>query len=82
MAPRSNDSPIGRRASTPSPSPASSRGRLVVVAPNLIKLSLDVEVLNACVLPIVLGFLLALERRALPVAFRMRGARRTITYAL
>jgi hypothetical protein len=55
---------------------------LVLVAPNLIKLSVDVEVLNACILPIVLGFLLALERRALPPELRMRGARKAVTYAL
>jgi hypothetical protein len=50
--------------------------------PNLVNLSVDVEVMNACLLPIVLGFLLALERRALPPELRMRGARRVITYAL
>jgi Mn2+/Fe2+ NRAMP family transporter len=55
---------------------------LVLVAPNLINLSVDVEVLNACLLPIVLGFLLALERRALPPAMRMRGVRRFVTYLL
>ncbi len=38
--------------------------------------------LNACLLPVVLGFLLALERRALPPEVRMRGARRAVTYAL
>jgi Mn2+/Fe2+ NRAMP family transporter len=55
---------------------------LVLVVPNLVNLSVDVEVMNACLLPIVLGFLLALERRALPPELRMRGARRVITYAL
>ena len=39
---------------------------LVMAAPNLVNLSVDVEVLNACLLPVVLGLLLALERRALP----------------
>jgi hypothetical protein len=38
--------------------------------------------MNACLLPIVLGFLLALERRALPPELRMRCARRALTYAL
>ncbi len=55
---------------------------LVLAAPNLVNLSVDVEILNACLLPIVLGLLLALERRALPTALRMRGARRVVTYAL
>ena len=55
---------------------------LVLVVPNLVNLSIDVEVMNACLLPIILGFLLALERRALPPEFRMRGARRAATYAL
>ena len=55
---------------------------LVLVAPNLVNLSVDVEVLNACLLPIVLGFLLALERRALPAELRMRGFHRLATYAL
>ena len=55
---------------------------LVMVTPNLVNLSVDVEVLNACLLPVVLGFLLLLERRALPVAFRMHGIRRLVTYSL
>ena len=46
---------------------------LVLVWPNLVDLSVDIEVMNACLLPIVLGFLLALERRALPAPLRMRG---------
>ena len=55
---------------------------LVLVIPNLVNLSIDVEVMNACLLPIILGFLLALERRALPPELRMRGARKVITYGL
>ncbi len=55
---------------------------LVLVVPNLVNLSVDVEVMNACLLPIVLGFLLALERRALPPDLRMRGFRRAVTYAV
>ncbi|MGH9021404.1 MAG: NRAMP family divalent metal transporter [Acidimicrobiales bacterium] len=54
----------------------------VVVSRNLVSLSIDVEVLNACLLPVVLGFLLALERRVLPPDLRMRGTRRTVTYTL
>ncbi len=55
---------------------------LVLAAPNLVNLSVDVEVLNACLLPVVLGFLLALEARTLPAGVRMRGARRVTTYAV
>jgi len=54
----------------------------VLLVPNLVNLSVDVEVMNACLLPIVLGFLLALERKALPPEFRMRGAHKAFTYAL
>ncbi|MGC8509872.1 MAG: NRAMP family divalent metal transporter [Acidimicrobiales bacterium] len=54
---------------------------LVLVAPDLVTLSVDIEVLNACLLPVVLGFLLALEGR-LPAPWRMRGARRLATYAV
>ncbi|MBN9375773.1 MAG: divalent metal cation transporter [Cellulomonas sp.] len=58
-------------------------GALVaLLAPNLVALSLDVEVMNAILLPVVLGFLLLLERRALPGEYRMRGARQVTTYAL
>jgi Mn2+/Fe2+ NRAMP family transporter len=55
---------------------------LVIGWPNLVNLSVDVEVLNTCLLPIVLGFLLLLERRALPPELRMTGIRRTVTYLL
>jgi hypothetical protein len=40
----------------------------------LVSLTLDMEVMNALLLPIVLGFLLALERVALPPEDRMKGA--------
>jgi len=55
---------------------------LVLAVPNLVNLSVDVEVMNACLLPIVLGFLLALERQSLPSEMRMRGVRRGATYAV
>jgi Mn2+/Fe2+ NRAMP family transporter len=61
---------------------AAAGAALVVLAPNLVNLSIDVEVMNACLLPVVLGFLLLLERRALPAELRMRGVRRVTTYAL
>ena len=47
----------------------------------LVQLTIDVEVMNAILLPIVLGFLIALEARALPTAARMRGAYRTAVWA-
>ena len=55
---------------------------LVVAAPKLVNLSVSVEVMNACLLPLVLGVLLALERLALPAPLRMRGARLAGTYVL
>jgi Mn2+/Fe2+ NRAMP family transporter len=53
---------------------------LVLLTPNLVNLSVDIEVMNASLLPIVLGFLLILERRALPARHRMHGPRRLATY--
>ncbi len=54
-------------------------GALVVLScTNLVQLAVGVEVMNAVLLPVVLGFLLALEARALPAAHRMRGARRLL----
>jgi Mn2+/Fe2+ NRAMP family transporter len=55
---------------------------LVLASVNLISLAVDVEVMNALLLPIVLGFLLALEATALPPALRMRGWRRWTTWAM
>jgi Mn2+/Fe2+ NRAMP family transporter len=49
---------------------------LVLASVNLVRLAVDVEVMNALLLPIVLGFLLVLERKALPPEHRMRGAYR------
>jgi NRAMP (natural resistance-associated macrophage protein)-like metal ion transporter len=49
-------------------------GALVVaVVPNLVALSVGVEVANALMLPLVLGFLVALAIKALPPAHRLRG---------
>jgi len=55
---------------------------LVLASVNLIGLAVDVEVMNALLLPAVLGFLLVLEARALPPEFRMRGWRRYLTWTL
>jgi NRAMP (natural resistance-associated macrophage protein)-like metal ion transporter len=57
-------------------------GVLVILDPNLVNLSVGVEVMNACLLPIVLGFLIALERRALPSHLRVHGWRRAVVYLL
>ncbi|HTI14882.1 MAG TPA: divalent metal cation transporter, partial [Dictyobacter sp.] len=40
---------------------------------SLINLTIDIEIMNALLLPIVLGFLLVLERVALPAEQRMHG---------
>ncbi|MDY0331181.1 MAG: divalent metal cation transporter [Thiomonas sp.] len=50
-------------------------GALVVAfVPDLVALSIGVEVMNALMLPLVLGFLVALATKALPNAHRLRGA--------
>jgi hypothetical protein len=46
---------------------------VVAVWPNLVALSVDVQVMNALLLPLVLGFLIALAVFALPPAVRLRG---------
>ncbi|HEV2352223.1 MAG TPA: divalent metal cation transporter [Terriglobia bacterium] len=47
---------------------------LVAHRPNLIGLNLGIEVMNALLLPLVLGFLVLLAARALPQEHRLRGA--------
>jgi Mn2+/Fe2+ NRAMP family transporter len=50
-------------------------GALVVaVWPDLVSLNVAVQVMNAFMLPLVLGFLIALAVKALPRAYRLRGA--------
>ncbi len=49
---------------------------------SLIGVTLDIELLNALVLPLVLVFLLLIERAALPVEYRMKGAHRVVAWAL
>ena len=46
---------------------------LVGVAPNLVSLNVGVQVMNALLLPIVLGFLIALAVKALPSQVALRG---------
>jgi Mn2+/Fe2+ NRAMP family transporter len=55
---------------------------IVLCSLNLVHLVIDVEVMNAILLPLVLGFLLVLEAKALPAEHRMRGARRFIATGL
>ncbi|MDE1901581.1 MAG: divalent metal cation transporter [Alphaproteobacteria bacterium] len=46
---------------------------LVGVWPNLVTLNIGVQVMNALLLPVVLGFLIALAVRALPEEYRLKG---------
>jgi Mn2+/Fe2+ NRAMP family transporter len=46
---------------------------LVAVWPDLVTLNVAVQVMNALLLPVVLGFLIALAVKALPPARRLRG---------
>jgi Mn2+/Fe2+ NRAMP family transporter len=46
----------------------------VGLCPDLVSLNIGVQVMNALLLPVVLGFLIALARRALPKAHRLAGA--------
>ncbi len=55
---------------------------LVLASIDLVNLAVDVEIMNALLLPIVLGLLLALEARALPADWRMRGIRKYIARTL
>jgi Mn2+/Fe2+ NRAMP family transporter len=55
---------------------------IVLLSLNLVRLVIDVEVMNALLLPIVIGFLLVLEARALPSEYRMHGVRRVVTTGL
>ncbi len=48
-------------------------GALVASGVNLVDLSVAVQVVNALLLPIVLGFLFALARKALPERHRLKG---------
>jgi len=46
---------------------------LVAVYPNLVTLNLGVQVMNALLLPVVIGFLVALAVKALPESVRLKG---------
>jgi len=55
---------------------------VVLLGGNLVDVSVDVEVMNAMLLPIVLGFLLLLEARVLPEGERMRGPWKLLVWAM
>jgi Mn2+/Fe2+ NRAMP family transporter len=55
---------------------------LVLASVDLVNLAIDVEVMNALLLPIVLGLLLMLEAKALPPQWRMRGLRKYSTWGM
>ena len=49
-------------------------GGLVASGTDLVELSVGVQVMNALLLPVVLGFLYLLARRVLPEPYRLKGA--------
>ena len=55
---------------------------LVALVPNLVALSVGVEVMNALMLPLVLGFLVALAMRALPEPQRLKGGYAVLVIAV
>lgn len=55
---------------------------LVGVWPNLVSLNVGVQIMNALLLPLVLGFLIALSIRALPPAVQLRGWYRWVVIAV
>lgn len=55
---------------------------IVICSVNLVNITLSVEVMNAMLLPIVLGFLLALEAKVLPAEHRMKGAYKYTVWSL
>ena len=57
-------------------------GLLIASGANLVKISVGVQVMNALLLPIVLGFLYLLGRRALPERHRLKGVRAFIAAAV
>ena len=55
---------------------------LVGVTPNLVSLNVGVQVMNALLLPMVLGFLVRLCRLALPPAHRLQGVYKWVVIAV
>ena len=54
---------------------------LIGIAPNLVSLNVGVQVMNAFLLPLVLGFLIALAIKALPDEHRLKGPYRWLVTA-
>ena len=52
------------------------------VTPNLVSLNVGVQVMNALLLPLVLGFLVRLSRLALPPAHRLQGTYKWVVIAV
>ncbi|MGA8016557.1 MAG: divalent metal cation transporter [Candidatus Dormiibacterota bacterium] len=55
---------------------------LVLTSASLVRLAVDIEILNAILLPIVLGFLVALAWTVLPAPFRLRRVERLALLAV
>ncbi len=55
---------------------------IVALVPDLVALSIAVEVMNALLLPLVLGFLVALAVKALPPEHRLRGTYRWVVITI
>ncbi len=55
---------------------------LVGLAPDLVSLNVSVQVMNALLLPVVMGFLVLLAIRALPPAVRLRGVYLVVVVAV
>lgn len=55
---------------------------LVLTSGSLVSLSIDVEVLNALLLPLVLGFLVALALRVLPAGYALGARRRGVLFVV
>jgi Mn2+/Fe2+ NRAMP family transporter len=51
---------------------------IIGVAPDLVNLNVGIQVMNALLLPLVLGFLVALSIKSLPPAVRLRGIYRWV----
>jgi Mn2+/Fe2+ NRAMP family transporter len=57
-------------------------GGIVLMGVNLTAITLDVEVMNALLLPLVLGLLLAIEQKALPLEYRLKGVHMITVWVL
>jgi len=55
---------------------------LVLSGIPLVALTINIEVMNALLLPVVLGLLLALEQKALPEGYRMYGLKKVSVWAV